>query len=293
MLVTNGTLNILFLLLNHLVGKDGTLLTEEMTYPNMQALSQILGFRIVGLRMDDHGLSPDALEAACREIPGRKVLYTIPTLQNPTATVMPIERRRTMADLARRYGLSIIEDDAQALMLEDAPPPIATFAPELTWYVMGLAKTVVMGLRVAYMAAPQSSDIDLLMARFGKMSMWFVAAFQAELVQALITSGIAHRATVSIRNQATARRAIVADVLDRPNLEQGPRGLHVFIKVAGDAVEIADRAARSGVLVRPGLQFAAQPQPTDAMAGLRVSFCETRDEQDLRRGLEILKPLIR
>ena len=41
MIVTNGTLNVLFLLLNHLVGRSGTLLTEEMTYPNMQALSDV------------------------------------------------------------------------------------------------------------------------------------------------------------------------------------------------------------------------------------------------------------
>ncbi|PRD43694.1 hypothetical protein C5748_10635 [Phyllobacterium phragmitis] len=291
-LVTNGTLNILFLLLNQLVGKDGTLLTEEMTYPNMQALSGMLGFPIVGIPMDEQGLDPVALEEVCQRINTPKVLYTIPTMQNPTATVMPIGRREQVVGIARKYDVKIIEDDAQALMIEDAPLPLATFAPERTWYVMGLAKTVVMGLRVAYLATPDVSGTEALMSRFGKMSMWFVAALQAELAHALISSGVAGRATAAIRDIATERRRIVAEILDRPGLLAFPRGLHVWVPTSRDAVDIAQQARSEGVLVRPGKEFAAKPGESSTMNGLRISFCETREERDLRQGLAIVAALL-
>ncbi len=292
MIVTNGTLNILFLLLNHLVGRQGTLLTEEMTYPNMQALSGMLGFKIQGIRMDGDGLDPDALIEACKANPGVKVLYTIPTLQNPTATVMALERRLEICRVARDHDLIIIEDDAQALMLEDGPPPLATIAPERVWYVMGLAKTVVMGMRVAYVMAPRFEDTEAIMARFGKMSMWFVAALQAELAQALIATGIAAEATREIRRTANDRRAIVAELLEWPAFLERPGGLHVWIPTATNAVEIAAAAHSAGILIRPGVQFAATPHATRAMSGLRLSFCEVRQEADLRTALERLRRLI-
>ncbi|MDL2408593.1 PLP-dependent aminotransferase family protein [Rhizobium calliandrae] len=291
MVVTNGTLNVLFLLLNFLVGREGTLLTEEMSYPNMQALSGMFGFEIQGIPMDSWGLEPNAFEDMCRRIKTRKVLYTIPMLQNPTATVMPLERRLEICAIAERHDVLIIEDDAQALMVEHGPPPIATLAPDRTWYVMGLAKTVVMGMRVAYLLAPRSADVEVLMARFGRMSMWFVAALQAELALALIGSGTAGEATRAIRAKASARRQIVADVLGRPAIATGALGLHIWLPTKGDAAAIAVRALESGVLVRPGVQFAARPERTLAMNGLRISFCETPDENDLRQALETLAPL--
>ncbi|WP_084292817.1 PLP-dependent aminotransferase family protein [Bradyrhizobium sp. WSM3983] len=292
LVVTNGTLNVLFLLLNQLVGRSGTLLAEEMTYPNLQALSGMLGFNIRGIPMDSDGLDPNAFEDLCRKISTPKVLYTIPTVQNPTAVVMPLERRVEIAKIARRYNVLIIEDDAQALMVDNPCAPIATLAPELTWYVMGLAKTVVMGMRVAFLMAPRPEDASSLMDRFGKMSMWFVAALQAELAQAFVANRVAHEATIHIRKVAASRRKIVADILDRPHLAEGPLGLHVWVPTQRDARELATEALAAGVLVRPGIQFAAQPKLTEAMQGLRVSYCETRSEDDLRRGVEILANIL-
>jgi DNA-binding transcriptional MocR family regulator len=292
MIVTNGTLNVLFLLLNQLVGRSGTLLAEEMTYPNLQALSGMLGFNIRGIPVDSDGLNPNAFEDLCRRISTPKVLYTIPTVQNPTAVVMPAKRRLEIATIARRFDVLIIEDDAQALMVDNPCAPIATLAPELTWYVMGLAKTVVMGMRVAFLMAPRSEDASALMDRFGKMSMWFVAALQAELAQAFIANGVAHEATIHIRKVAASRRRIVADILRRPQLAEGPLGLHIWVPTRRDARELATEALAAGVLVRPGMQFAAEPEPTKAMQGLRISYCETRSDDDLRRGVDILAKII-
>lgn len=292
MLVSNGTLNILFMLTTHLAGRGGTVFAEAMTYPHLRALADIVGFRLYGLPIDEHGLIPDTLDVACQKLPGRKVLYTIPTLQNPTTAIMPADRREAVAAVARTHGLAIIEDDAQAHMPECAPPPVAKFAPELTWFVMGLAKSLAMGVRIAFLAAPSADDAAELMKRFGKMSTWFPAALQAELMLALMTEGLAYKAARSIRTIAIARRELLAQALGRPELAAKPAALHLWLPVEGDAAEIAMRAQAAGVLVRPGFQFACDGLASIAAQGLRISYCECASADDVRRGGAILAEIL-
>lgn len=157
---------------------------------------------------------------------------------------------------------------------------------------MGLAKTIVMGMRVAFVMAPRPEDANALIDRFGKMSMWFVAALQAELAQAFITNGVAYEAAKHIRDVATSRRKMIADILHRPELADRPRALHLWVPTRTDAGKLAAEALSAGVLVRPGFQFAATTESAEAMQGLRVSFCETRSEDDLCRAAEVLARIL-
>src|SRR6185295_7435370 len=100
----------------------------------------LLHLRLQGVAFDEHGLRPDAFEAACRG--GAKALYCVPTLHNPTAAVMPEARRREVAAIARAHGVMVVEDDVHGRLHEDPPPPIASFAPEMSVYLTGTAKSV-------------------------------------------------------------------------------------------------------------------------------------------------------
>ena len=71
-----------------------TLAAEALTYPGLRALARLLQLRLVPIAMDEQGLVPDALEAACRAAPVR-ALYTMPTLHNPTTATMPVARRQS------------------------------------------------------------------------------------------------------------------------------------------------------------------------------------------------------
>src|SRR6266851_1552084 len=84
-------------------------------------LANLLDLRLVGLAMDADGLLPDAFDSACRG-GAIKALYTMPTLHNPTTAIMPEARRREIAEIARRYGVAIVEDDVYGFLL-DTPPP--------------------------------------------------------------------------------------------------------------------------------------------------------------------------
>lgn len=132
-----------------------TVVHEALTWPGMRAAAVPLGLKLQPLAMDEQGLLPESFEAACREHRPR-LLYTMPTLHNPTAIVMPESRRRAIAEIARRHGVFIIEDDVYGFLLDERPPPLRAFAPEITLYITSLSKSVAAGLRVGYVAAPRA-----------------------------------------------------------------------------------------------------------------------------------------
>src|SRR5262245_42814509 len=112
------------------------ILSEDLTYPGRRAIAAQLGLTLVGLAMDGEGVDADAFEAACgRDAP--KALYLNPTLLNPTTHTISARRRLAIANVARRFGVPIVEDDPYGVLLADGPAPFATVAPDLTWHVGG------------------------------------------------------------------------------------------------------------------------------------------------------------
>ena len=155
-LVCSGSQHGITTVLATLLAPGDLLVTEELTYPGLKAVASLLHLRTQGLPMDAHGLRPDAFEDACRK-GGVRALYVVPTIHNPTGTVMPEARRREIAAIARAHGVAIVEDDIHALLPAERPLPIAAFAPELSYYLMSTSKTLVAGLRVGYVAAPRGT----------------------------------------------------------------------------------------------------------------------------------------
>src|SRR4051812_9175199 len=95
-----------------ILAKPGdTVLCEALTYPGIRSIAAQLGVKLAGLPMDAEGIDIDALTAACKKTKP-KALYLNPTLQNPTTLTITDQRRRDIADVARRFKLPIVEDDA-------------------------------------------------------------------------------------------------------------------------------------------------------------------------------------
>ena len=130
-------------------------LSETITYPGARSIAGQLGLTLVGLPMDDEGVEPDAFAAACGRL-APKALYLNPTLLNPTTHTISESRRMALTSIARRFGVPIIEDDPYGLLPKDAPAAFAALAPELTWYIASLAKSLGAGLRVAYVVVPDN-----------------------------------------------------------------------------------------------------------------------------------------
>jgi DNA-binding transcriptional MocR family regulator len=150
-----GSQAIIFNALLALTSPGDVVLTEALTFPGIKAAAARLDVRLVGVAMDTEGARPDALDEACRKHKP-KAVYLVPTQQNPTTATMGPARRKAIADIIRKRGCVLIEDDVYG-PLEPQMAPIATLIPEHTYYAASIAKCIAPALRVAYLLAPDAS----------------------------------------------------------------------------------------------------------------------------------------
>ncbi|MDJ0935495.1 MAG: PLP-dependent aminotransferase family protein, partial [Kiloniellales bacterium] len=133
LVVTCGAQHAMFLAAAALTRPGEVILTEALTYYGIKSIAEALERQLHGVALDDQGLMPDSLEAAIRSS-GARVLYCIPTLQNPTTTVLPESRRRRVVEICRRHDVTIIEDDIYSFLLETPVTPLSALAPERSFY---------------------------------------------------------------------------------------------------------------------------------------------------------------
>ncbi|MDG4858972.1 PLP-dependent aminotransferase family protein [Streptomyces sp. T-3] len=157
LIVTTGSQQALSLLATALVEPGDTVLVESPCYLAALQVFAFAGARVVPVPCDDHGIDPDALEQlVIAERP--KLLYTVPTFQNPTGRTLPGERRAAVASVAARRGLWIVEDDPYGeLRFEgERVPWIATYpgAEDRAVLLSTFSKVMAPGLRLGWLRAP-------------------------------------------------------------------------------------------------------------------------------------------
>ena len=282
-LVTSGSQHAMTALFATLLRPGDLVVTDALTYPGLKALAGLLHLRLQGLAWDEQGLEPSALAAAC-QAGAVKAVYCVPTLQNPTATVMPEPRRREIAAIARQHGLLIVEDDVHGMLLPERPRPITTFAPESSLFLTGTAKTLAPGLRIGYMAAPPAL-VPRLAAGI-RATTWMAAPLMAEIASLWIRDGTADHILEGRRRETAQRRRVLDRVLGP--LRSHPAASHVWLPLPEPwrAEALADELHRRGVAVTPASAFAisraAAPQ------AVRICLGSARDLSALESGLRLL-----
>lgn len=289
-IVTNGTMNSLLLLQATVLGSGGLLATEAYTFPQVKAIASLLNVETVGIAMDEHGLRADALEQLCRSPRKPAALYCNPSIQSPTATIMPAFRRREIAEIARRHHIVIIEDEAQALYAEDLAPPLATLAPELSWYLMGLSKYLSLGIRTAFMVAPSSSAAQALLARARTISTWHPAPLVASLVMEWIRNGTARAIVQANREELRARQHLVREVFGNVPGCRSSHGLHFWLPTPGNCTgsQFERAAFEAGVPVRASDLYAVEPGAA-TLQGVRPAIGDPPTREQLVEGLRMLR----
>ena len=205
----------------------GTVLAETLTYPGIKAIAEQLGLELVGLPTDRHGPLPDAFEDACQRL-RPSALYLNPTLSNPTTRTIPVERRQELAAVARSAGVSILEDDPYAALLDRAPPAFASVAPDLTWHVATLSKCLGAGLRVAFMVVPDArSGWDFAAAV--RTANVMVSPVTAGLATRWIQDGTADGLLAAVRAETRARQELVKETLPEGLVTTDPAAFHLWM----------------------------------------------------------------
>lgn len=289
-LVTNGTMSSILLLTSSLFPPGNVLLTEELSVPQVYTLARIASVEVQGVRIDQQGLVPDDFERKCKQYAPRAI-YINSTVHNPTAYVTPTERRRVIADIARKYRVQIIEDEAQALYLDDLPDSFATIAPDITWYLMGLSKYLSLDVRIAFVVAPSERLLANNLERLHQVSTWQPEPVMALVVTRWIRSGVAQSLLRSVRAEIRKRQAIVSELLSDIDGFRGSSGIHFWLPApAGvDSEQFSRMIAEAGILVQPSKLYAGDSGAR--LEGIRAGVGEPVDAAEIRYAVEVIRDI--
>jgi DNA-binding transcriptional MocR family regulator len=268
------------------VAKAGdVLLSESLTYPGARSIAAQLGLRHVGIAMDDEGVDANVFADACARLSPR-ALYVNPTLLNPTTHTISQRRRVEIVDIARRFGVAIVEDDPYGFLPADGPVPFAALAPDITWHVAGLAKCLGAGLRIAYVVAPDVRS-GWLFASSVRTATVMASPVTIALATRWITDGTADALLAAVRQESMARQKLASATLPRHSYRADPVGFHLWLSLPQPWTRSAfvGHTRSTGVSVVASDAFITDGAPPEAV---RVCLGGPADRSAVRSALEFM-----
>ena len=293
-LPVTGSTQAMDLLSKALLDPGDTVLVENPSFlGNLQCL-KLYQANLVPVESDDDGLIITDLEEKIRRY-HPKMLYTIPTFQNPTGKSLPEERRKSIAELANRYGMIVAEDDPyRDLRYQGIPSHSIKYYDTDGWVVFlgSFSKIISPGLRVGYMAG----DAGILRkCTIGKQS---TDVHTANLNQAIVDQYLRRNLLPEhIRTICTGYSAKMNKMLDC--LKHFPDGVFYTRPQGGlfiwaelpegmDTVQLLSKAVEKKVAYVPGTYFCADGGHLNT---LRLNFSNSTLEQ-IETGMSILNELV-
>ncbi len=294
-LPTQGSQQALDLLLKVLVNPGDVVLCESPTFLGAIQGMRTYGAKVVGLPMDEQGVMVDAVEQAIIQHKP-KLIYLIPTFQNPSGKTLPLERRAALAALACKYGVILAEDDPyRDLRYEGTPLPSIKSFDEEGWvvYMGSFSKLISPGLRVGYAIV----DFPALLRKM-TIAKQSVDVHSPLLSQAIVSLYLSegrmpeHLARITKNYKAQLGRMI-------DGFAHWPRGVRYTRPEGGlfvwaelpegmNTVELLTEATERGVAYVPGTHFFAEGGRLNT---LRLNFSNSELPQ-IETGMKALGQLI-
>lgn len=228
---------------------------DALTYPGFKMAAAVAGVTLKPVALVADGPDFDALESQCRRGAVRAI-YAMPTMHNPLGWVLNPAQRRRLVEIARRHECAIIEDATYAYLVDDAAPSIFSLAPERTWYVGSVSKSVATGLRFGYVVAPQHKAADV--KRVVRASFWSQSSVVTAIATRWLVSGEVVRQEARQREDARRRQAVARRVLRRMDLVAHPASMFLWLPLPeGLRMDrVASALAARGVAVSKAQAYA-------------------------------------
>jgi GntR family transcriptional regulator/MocR family aminotransferase len=262
-LITGGTQQGIDLVVQALLSEGDLLVTENPTYLGMIDIARTRRVQIQGIPMDDDGIRLDMLENYILDNHPR-LIYVMPTFQNPTGRIMPLHRRRQLINLANEYNIPILEDGVYHEFRyegETLPPLKALDETGIVIHVSGFTKNLLPGIRIGYvitdgphyeriMRVKQAADIS-------------TPNLNQRAIHLLLARGVLAQ-QLERNNRELRRRRDVAMAMASKHLPPGSRwncpqgGLYMWVelpKSGPTAAELYIQAIQLGVAYAIGNVF--------------------------------------
>src|SRR5438270_1565342 len=254
---------------------------------------------MVGIALEREGMRIDALADALADLGRRgvraKYIYTIPTVQNPTGTIMPESRRAELLRLSQQYGVPIFEDDCYADLIWDGKRPPAIHAMSKNGGVIHIgsfSKSIAPALRVGFIVAPWEMMSRMLALK--------TDAGSGALEQMVLAEYCAPHFTTHVPKLTRGLRAKLDTMMETLNEQFGtsaefeaPKGgIFLWVKLPDnvDTLKLYQAALKDGVAINPGPEWSTDK----AHSGSRLRLCfASPSKQQIREGIAVLAEVCR
>lgn len=290
---TTGSTSCMDLLCKAMLDPGDTVLTESPTFlGNMQTL-KVYQANIVPVESDDNGILIDRLEEAAKKY-RPKILYIIPTFQNPTGRTLCLERRQAVAELASKYGFLVLEDDPYRDLRYsgEALPPIKTFDKDgHVAYLGSFSKVISPGLRVGYLAAQKDLLRKCVIGKQG--TDLHTSNLSQAIVDRFLRKGLLEPHIQEILPGYREKKDLMLAELEKfpagIRFTRPEGGLFIFAELPErlNATELFQKAVEAGVAYVPGTFFYPDGGHHNTF---RLNFSGSSPEQ-IPAGMAVLRKL--
>jgi 2-aminoadipate transaminase len=263
-LITTGSGQGIDLVTRLLIEPGDTVIAEEFCYAGALNRFRNLGATIVPCPLDEHGMQMDALAGILADLKSRgivpKFLYTIPTIQNPTGSILPLDRRQRLLALARQYGMPIFEDECYADLLwaGGAPPSLYALDPAQVIHIGSFSKSLAPALRVGYAVADWSVLSRMVACKTDGGTGALDQMVIAEYFSRHFDDHIAHLSKVLGAKLDVMMAALEEQFGTSLQMQRPEGGIFLWMKLPDgvDVTRLIKPAAAAGIIFNPGPEWA-------------------------------------
>lgn len=295
-LITTGAQQIMDLCTKALVNEGETVIVEAPSFIGSLNTFRSYNAKLVGVTVEPDGMNTDELEEKLKATPDTKFIYTIPNFQNPSGVTMSLEKRKKVYELAKKYGVLIIEDNPYGDLRYSGEyvPNIKSFDTEgIVIYAGSMSKVISPGIRVAYCICPKPIFQKLVVCKQGNdvhTNIW-----AQYICDEFITKYDFNAHLAMLRNIYTKKAQFCMDLLDKycaPAITYNKidGGLFIWCDLDKriDMPQFCKEAVLKKVCVVPGNAFLTDEN--EECHSFRINFSTPTDEQ-LEKGIKILGKL--
>ncbi len=295
-IITTGAQQIMDLCSKSIVNEGDVVICEAPSFIGSLNTFRSYNAKLVGVKVETDGMSMEDLENALKANPNAKFIYTIPNFQNPSGVTMSIEKRRKMYELAKKYGVLIIEDNPYGDLRYSGEyvPNIKSFDEDgIVIYAGSFSKVISPGMRVAYCICPKPIFQKLVVCKQGNdvhTNIW-----SQYVCDEFITKYDFNEHLETLRKIYAKKAEYCMSLLDKycaPAITYNKidGGLFIWCDLheSIDMPDFCKNAVQNKVCVVPGNAFLTDE--TEKCQSFRINFSTPTDEQ-LEKGIKILGKL--
>ena len=290
-MITTGSGQGLDMISKLLVDPGDTVLVEEYCYQGAMNRFRKIGAKLGAMKLDADGIVIEALAQQLADLKARgitpKFIYTIPTVQNPTASILPMDRREALIRLAREYNVAIFEDECYADLLWEgikAPPALYALDPGCVIHLGSFSKSLAPALRLGYVIAGWEIMSRLLPLKGDSGTGALDQMVVAEYFSNNFDSHLGHLNGVLHEKLETMTEAVAREFGSAAECWAPKGGIFLWIKLPPevDVRKLVKPAAAAGIVFNPGPEWAVSADNSSNC--LRLCFAMP-SKQTIRDGV--------